>query len=301
MMMNNINWYPGHMKKTRELIIENLKLVDMLIEVIDARIPVSSRNPILDEIASNKRRFIVLNKSDLANAADNERWVESFRLGGFDAVALNSMSGDGVKEFLKTLGKIQDERNKKATIKRPLRLMIAGVPNVGKSSLINRLTGRKSAQTGNKPGVTRGKQWLAIANGMQLLDTPGILWPKFEDPMEGINLALCGSIKDEILNIEDLALKLIGILVRDYPGLLTARYGIDIGGSEDGQHAIAAEKKTYQHVPEDSCHSLVIMESIAQKRGFVLSGGRCDYLRTARTLLDEFRCGLLGQITLERL
>ena len=382
--MNNINWYPGHMKKTRELIQQNLKLVDVLIEVVDARIPVSSRNPILDDIAGNKRRFIVLNKSDLADAAENEKWLGLFRQTGFNAVRMNSMSGEGVKELLKTLTKIQNERNKEAAVKRSLRLMIAGVPNVGKSSLVNRLIGRKSAMTGDRPGVTKGKQWLALENGIQLLDTPGILWPKFEDPAAGINLALCGAIKDEILDVEDLALTLVDKLLTDYQGLLSSRYKITIadyseqnvvrlnnnfnGQNSETTYAGNTEKNnetTYTGAtgknentavtdnsdknknvfspgyvgkgetfgqnespfisdPSDSDDidnqkpgsnnqidnkieighnpsSLQVMESIARKRGFLLSGGRTDYLRTANVLLDEFRSGAIGHITLERL
>ena len=296
--MNNINWYPGHMKKTRELIQENLKLVDILLEVIDARIAVSSRNPILDELVGKKRRLIILNKSDLADATENEKWLESFRQAGHDAVKMNSMSGEGVKELLKTLARMQEKKNESVAVKRPLRLMIAGVPNVGKSSLVNRLTGRKSAQTGNKPGVTKGKQWLTLENGMQLLDTPGILWPKFEDPNEGVNLALCGSIKDEILDIEDLAFKLISVLANDYADLLTERYKID---NIDKIVNIDNIDRNDLGIGSDKTNAIFdIMELIAVKRGFILSGGRIDHLRTSKVLLDEFRNGIIGRITLER-
>ena len=277
-MIENINWYPGHMKKTRELIQENLKMVDLVIEVIDARIPVSSRNPIIDDLVKSKQRIIVLNKSDLSDGAANDAWAEELRKDGSIVLQMNCMSGQGVNQLFKTLTRLQDEKNKDQIRKKPLRMMIVGVPNVGKSSLINRMTGKKSAKTGDKPGVTRGKQWLALENGMQLLDTPGILWPKFEDPEVGLNLAFCGSIKDEILDMATLALELIKVLAADYPELIMERYKLD-SLSEDG---------------------LENMEAIALKRGFILPGKRIDYERCAKTVLDEFRGGKIGRITLEK-
>ena len=276
--MEHINWYPGHMKKTRELIQENLKMVDIVVEVVDARIPVSSRNPIIDELIKTKRRIMILNKSDLADGRGNEVWVEYFRKQGYDVLPMNCMTGNGVPQLLKLLTSIQDAKNEDKILKKSLRMMIVGVPNVGKSSLINRLTGKKSAKTGNKPGVSRGKQWLNLENGMQLLDTPGILWPKFEDPKAGLDLAFCGSIKDEILDVASLALELIKLLQEDYPELLTERYKLEDVG-ETG---------------------LETMEKIAAKRGFIQSGKRIDYERTGRTVLDEFRAGTIGRITLER-
>ncbi len=277
-MMEHINWYPGHMKKTRELIAENLKMVDIVIEVIDARIPVSSRNPIIDELVKNKRRLIILNKSDLSDPKANEAWAETFKKQGNLVLTMNCMTGIGVGQLYKLLSRLQDEKNEGQLRKKSLRMMIVGVPNVGKSSLINRMTGKKSAKTGDRPGVTKGKQWLGLENGMQLLDTPGILWPKFEDPQVGLNLAFCGSIKDEILDTASLALELIKVLQRDYPQLLRERYKLD-------------------ELDEDA---LVNMEAIAAKRGFILPGKRIDYERCARTLLDEFRSGKIGNITLEK-
>ena len=277
-MIENINWYPGQMKKTRELIQENLKMVDLVIEVIDARIPVSSRNPIIDDLVKSKQRIIVLNKSDLSDGAANDAWAEELRKDGSIVLQMNCMSGQGVNQLFKTLTRLQDEKNKDQIRKKPLRMMIVGVPNVGKSSLINRMTGKKSAKTGDRPGVTKGKQWLALENGMQLLDTPGILWPKFEDPEVGLNLAFCGSIKDEILDMATLALELIKVLAADYPELLMERYKLD-SLSEDG---------------------LENMEAIALKRGFILPGKRIDYERCAKTVLDEFRGGKIGRITLEK-
>lgn len=278
-MIENINWYPGHMKKTRELIQENLKMVDLVIEVIDGRIPVSSRNPIIDDITQGKKRVIILNKSDLSDPAANALWMEYFKERGHDVLTMNCMTGIGTNQFFKLLNKLQAEKNQGQVRKRPLRLMIVGVPNVGKSSLINRMTGKKSTKTGDRPGVTKGKQWLTLQNGMQLLDTPGILWPKFEDPQVGLNLAFCGSIKDEILDIASLALELIKVLQEEYPELLMSRYKLE----------------QTEETP------LGTMEAIAEKRGFLLPGKRIDYERCAKTVLDEFRGGKIGRITLESL
>ena len=273
-----INWYPGHMKKTREMIQENLKLVDAVVEVIDARIPVSSRNPIIDDIVRDKTRIVALNKIDLADGAQTESWKRELTAAGTYAIPVNCNTGAGINQIFRRLDLIREERERETVRRRPLRLMIVGVPNVGKSSLINKLTGKKSAKTGDRPGVTRGKQWLTLTNGMQLLDTPGILWPKFEDPDVGLNLAFCGSIRDEILDVETLCLDLIKVLLQDYSSLLEARYKVE-EISEDGLEA---------------------MEQIAHKRGFIFPGKRIDYERTAKTVLDEFRGGKIGRITLER-
>ena len=273
-----INWYPGHMKKTREMIQENLKLVDAVVEVIDARIPVSSRNPIIDDIVRDKTRIVALNKIDLADGAQTESWKRELTAAGTYAIPVNCNTGAGINQIFRRLDLIREERERETVRRRPLRLMIVGVPNVGKSSLINKLTGKKSAKTGDRPGVTRGKQWLTLTNGMQLLDTPGILWPKFEDPDVGLNLAFCGSIRDEILDVETLCLELIKVLLQDYSSLLEARDKVE-EISEDGLEA---------------------MEQIALKRGFIFPGKRIDYERTAKTVLDEFRGGKIGRITLER-
>ena len=275
--MQNINWYPGHMKKTRELIQENLKMVDAVIEVIDARIPVSSRNPIIDELVKSKPRIIVLNKSDLADGNRSKAWEEKFKAEGNRVLSMNCMSGSGVKDLFKVLEKMNAEKNKDRVMQKPFRLMIVGVPNVGKSSLINRMTGKKSAQTGDRPGVTKGKQWLKLQNNMQLLDTPGILWPKFEDPKAGLNLAFCGSIKDEILDVPTLGMELIGVLAENYPDLLQERYKLD----------------------EIAETPLENMENMAMKRGCILPGKRIDYERIGKLVLDEFRSAKIGRITLE--
>ena len=275
--MQSISWYPGHMKKTREMIAENMKAVDVVIELLDARIPLSSRNPVIGELTASKPRIIVLNKSDLADAEANERWQKALREEGAQVVLTDANRGQGTGQLLAALSRLRDERNEGRERKRQLRAMIVGIPNVGKSSLINRLTGRKAAVTGNKPGVTRGKQWLSLGEDMMLLDTPGILWPKFEDQSVGLRLAFCGSIKDETMDVATLGLELIKLLCRRYPELMKARYKLD-GVSEDG---------------------LENMEAIARKRGFILSGARIDYERCAKTVLGEFREGTIGRITLE--
>ncbi|MGI6722363.1 MAG: ribosome biogenesis GTPase YlqF [Anaerovoracaceae bacterium] len=276
-MPENINWYPGHMKKTRNLIKENMKMVDCVVEIIDARIPESSRNPVIDELVGGKPRIIVLNKADLADEAASHEWVDRFKKDGDQALLMNCMKGEGTKPLMRMLESLKAARSGNRAQK-PFRLMVVGVPNVGKSSFINRLTGKKSTRTGDKPGVTRGKQWLTLKNGMQLLDTPGILWPKFEDHQVGLNLAFCGAIKDEILDSADLALELIGLLSERYPGMLADRYKLD-GIAET---------------------PLATMEAIALKRGFVMAGKKIDYERCARTVLDEFRAAKIGRITLER-
>ena len=285
------------MKKTRELIEANLKLVDVVCEVCDARIPASSRNPVLGELTTGKPRVLILNKSDLADEEATKAWLGYLRGGAAQtgqapvhaSFALNAMSGQGVKALFGGLERIAAEKAATGTGRAliPLRLMVVGIPNSGKSSLINRLTGRRAAQVGDRPGVTRGKQWLTLENGMQLLDTPGILWPKFEDPDVGLNLAFCGSIRDEIMDIADLGLELIRILARDYAGMLAERYGTQ-GDGFSVRNSLSTEE------------ALLVMEGIARRRGFVLSGNRIDYERTARTVLDEFRSGKIGRITLEQ-
>lgn len=291
-MINNINWYPGHMKKTRELIQENLKAVDLVVEIVDSRIPLSSRNPIIDELISGKKRVVILGKCDLADKRVTDEWKAYFESSGDIALPVDSRNGENIKAFYKILDKLQQERNKERSLRRPLRMMIVGVPNVGKSSFINRLIGKKSAKTGDRPGVTKGKQWVTLENGMQLLDTPGILWPKFEDPHVGLNLAFCGSIKDEILDVQDLAYELLKVLRKNYPEELIARYKLDGLMSDD--------EEGYKEYGEPLDPVLFDMEAIALKRGFIQSGKRIDYERTGRAILDEFRAGIIGNITLER-
>jgi len=302
-MIENINWYPGHMKKTRELIQNNLKMVDAVVEVIDARIPVSSRNPIIDELVSAKPRIIAINKSDLADAEASRLWKAKLTgrpaangqrdLRATSAVIMNSMTGEGTKQLYSILEKIAAARTGAGAMK-PCRLMIVGVPNCGKSSLINRMTGRKSTKTGDRPGVTKGKQWLTLENGMQLLDTPGILWPKFEDPNVGLNLAFCGSIKDEILDVPTLAMELVKVLTDKYPELLRGRYKLEelLGeGDESPETGYPIETETDAAVAN--------LHQIALKRGCILPGRRIDYERAGKLLLDEFRAAKIGRITLE--
>ena len=275
--MTKINWYPGHMKKTKELISSNLSLVSAVIEVIDARIPIASRNPDIAELTANKTRIVVLNKSDLADPDRTAAWQQKLKKDNDYVLVLNSNTGEGCKAVFDCFEKIKSSLNEGKERKKQLRVMIVGIPNVGKSSLINRLTGSKSAKTGDRPGVTTGKQWLTLKDGTMLLDTPGILWPNLDDQSAARNLAYCGSIKDEIMDIETLALNLIEKLSALCPKLLMDRYKL-----------------------ESICETpLETMETIASKRGFVLSGKRTDYERTAKTILDEFRSGKIGRISLE--
>lgn len=279
-MIDNINWYPGHMKKTRQLIEEHLKSVDLIVEILDSRIPVSSHNPIIDDLIKNKRKLYVLSKPDLADPIQTDKWIRHLKgdESKTDVVAVDLRSGNNINQLIKKLNEEQTYRDGSRNVKRPIRMMIVGIPNVGKSSLINRLTGRKSAMTGDKPGVTRGKQWLTLDSGMQLLDTPGILWPKFENNNIGIHLAFCGSIKDDIVGAQDLGFELIKFLGAEYPNLLQERYLLD-------------------EIHDDA---LTNMDNIAIKRGFLMSGKRIDYERTGRTVLDEFRSGKIGRITVEK-
>ncbi len=277
----NINWYPGHMKKTRESIQKSLTMVDVVFELIDARIPTSSQNPVIDLIVGEKPRIIILNKSDLASSHGNKLWQEYFLEKGINSVCLDALSGKGIDRLLELSHDVTDEKRKayekRGVINRPTRAMILGIPNVGKSTLINSLSGRKGAKTGNKPGVTKTNQWIKTKGNLELLDTPGILWPKFEDPEVGLNLAFTGAIKDEILDIETLALKLIEKLANYFPNLLNNRYNIEIEG------------KPY----------LDIMEEIGRKRGCIVKGGEIDYTKVSNIILDEFRKGIIGKITLE--
>ncbi len=275
--LENINWYPGHMKKTRDLIRENLKLVDLVVELLDARIALSSRNPIINELIGDKDRIMILNKSDLADPEASRRWAEKLRSEAGHVLIMNSQSGDGIKALKTLFTEIRDEKNEGRARNKELRLMIVGIPNVGKSSLINRLTGSRAAKAGNKPGVTRGKQWIRLGEDIMLLDTPGILWQKFENKNLGLNLAFCGSIKDETLDLSSLGLELIARLCGSYPELMKARYRLD----------------TLSDSPLEN------MEAIAIKRGFILPGKRIDYERTARSVIDEFRAGIIGRISLE--
>ena len=276
----NVQWYPGHMTKAKRQMQEDIKLIDLIIELVDARVPLSSRNPDIDELGKNKSRLILLNKSDLADERQNEAWKTYFQAKGFYVVKVDSRNGSGMKAInnvIQEACKEKIERDRRRGIKnRPIRAMVVGIPNVGKSTFINTFAGRACAKTGNKPGVTKGKQWIRLNKGVELLDTPGILWPKFEDQQVGLRLALIGAIKDEILNIDELALELIAILTEHYPGVLHARYEVE----------------------EDQTPANII-EQIAVKRNCIQKGNELDYTKAANLLLEEFRSGKLGKITLE--
>ena len=276
----NIQWYPGHMTKAKRQMQEDLKLIDLIIELVDARVPLSSRNPDIDQLGQNKSRLILLNKADLADERQNEAWKEYFQSKGFYVVKVDSRSGSGMKmiqNVIQEACKEKIERDRRRGIKnRPIRAMVAGIPNVGKSTFINTFAGKACAKTGNKPGVTKGKQWIRLNKNVELLDTPGILWPKFEDQLVGIRLACVGSIKDDILNIEELALWLLEKLKKDYPGALEKRYVI----SEEGT-------------------PLETLEAIARARGCLKRGEELDYVKTSGLIFDDFSGGKIGRITLE--
>lgn len=278
----NIQWYPGHMTKAKREMIDSLKLVDAVIELLDARIPNSSRNPDIDSICGTKPRIVALNKSDLADKMINKLWIRHIEKSGLKCLEVDSISGKGTKDLIRVIRdsfKERDEKLKaKGIISKPIRVMVVGIPNVGKSSLINRLSGRSSTKTGDKPGVTRGKQWIKIMGNMELLDTPGILWPKFEDEQVGLNLAFTGAIRDEIVDMYELSLKLIDRLKVIYPQSLIQRYKV-------------------KDVNKDSAD---ILNTIAENRGCMLRGGIIDTDRVSKIIMDEFRSGKLGSISLER-
>lgn len=276
----NIQWYPGHMTKARRMMQENIKLVDLVIELVDARVPLSSRNPDIDDLGRNKARLLLLNKSDLADEAANEAWSAYFRAKGFQVVKLNSRSGAGFKSVNAAVQeackeKIERDR-RRGILNRPVRAMVAGIPNVGKSTFINSFAGKACTKTGNKPGVTKGAQWVRLNKQVELLDTPGILWPKFEDQEVGIKLAMIGSIKEEVLNTEELSLELLKLLKARYSGTIGERYGAD-----------------------ETLGEVELLGEIAKRRGCLQKGGELDLTKAAAILLEDFRSGKLGRITLE--
>lgn len=287
-----INWYPGHMLKTKKQIMEDLKLIDIVIEILDARIPVSSRNPDMQKIIQNKKRIVILNKSDLAEEKETTKWVEYYKKNDIKAIVADANLGKGIKETLKQIEKIMEEDMQKAAakgrIKKNIRVMILGIPNVGKSSFINRLCNKKTTIVGNRPGVTRQKQWVRISNNIELLDTPGVLWPKFEDEKVALNLSFTGSIKDEILETVEVAFSLLTYLYNNYKSNLMERYKITENDIED----IKSEDEN------EEVYNL--MKLIGKRRGAVVSGGEVDDEKTANILLNDFRSGKLGRITLEK-
>ena len=265
----NIQWYPGHMTKTRTQIEADLKQVDAICEIVDARLPISSRNPDIDSICGNKPRIVILNRMDLADPSATKRWVAYFKSKGIAAVPTDCKSKKGINDFLpavRSVLKEKIERDAARGMKRPLRVMIVGIPNVGKSTLINQISGRKGAKAENRPGVTRGKQWVTVDGGLLLLDTPGILWPKFEDPNVGLALAFTGAVKEDVIDIEELSCRLFELLYKRYPQAVKDRYGID--------------------VPEDT-PGYELLEAAGKKRGFLLARGEIHTERMAKVLLDE--------------
>lgn len=270
------------MKKTRELLKEQLKLIDVVFELLDARIPFSSKNPEINEIIANKPRVVILNKADLADDDITNSWINYYKNNGVSAIPVNTITGKGLKQVLQTGEEVVKEKmqalKRKGRRERAVRIMMVGIPNVGKSSMINRLAGKKSAQTGDKPGVTKGKQWIRLKGNLELLDTPGILWPKFEDQEVALKLAFTGAIKDQIMDIETLALKLIEHISLQHSDLIEERYSLgNIGESP-----------------------LETMELVAKNRGCIIKGGEIDYTRTANIILDEYRSGKIGRISLEK-
>ena len=277
----NIQWYPGHMTKTRRQIEADLKYVDAVCEIVDARIPVSSRNPDIDDICGNNPRIIILNRMDLADPEATKRWMQYFRSQGKATVATDCKSKKGISGFepaVRSVLKEKIERNAAKGMNKPLRVMIVGIPNVGKSTLINQISGRKGAKAENRPGVTRGKQWVTVDNSLLLLDTPGILWPKFEDPNVGMMLAYTGAVKENVIDTEELACRLFELLNQFYPQTLLERYKIEAAPETPGWE---------------------LLEMAGRKRGFLLSRGEINTERMAKVLLDEYRAGKLGRLTLE--
>lgn len=277
----NYQWYPGHMTKAKRQMQEDIKLIDLVIELVDARIPQSSRNPDIDELGKNKSRLILLNKADLADAEKNKVWIEYFHKQGYFAVELDARNRGSMKHIQSVIQEScreKTERDRRRGIKnRPVRAMVAGIPNVGKSTFINTLAGKACTKTGNKPGVTKGKQWIRLNKNVDLLDTPGILWPKFDDPAVGMRLAWIGSMNDQLLNTEELSLELICYLTEAYPGALTDRYEIN----------------------EQADRPVELLAAIARRRNCVRSGGETDYTKAANLFIDDFRAGRFGRITLE--
>lgn len=288
-----VQWFPGHMAKTRRIMASNMKLVDAVVEITDARIPYSSRNPEIKKIVGSKPRLVLLNKADSADANMTERWIEWYKNNGVRAVATDCRSGKNVNRFYSELKQIlKDDIAKwdaKGMTGRPIRIMIVGIPNVGKSSFINRLAGSKMAKVEDRPGVTKGKQWVSLDEGFELLDMPGVLWPKFEDKLVGERLAFTGAVKDQIMDTEFLACRLLEFLKDNYNDLLVARYGIttdDIPPCDDETIGCVVGYE--------------ILERIGRKRGFLISGGEINTQRAADTVLDEYRSGKIGRMTLEQ-
>ena len=291
----NINWYPGHMAKTKRQIQEDLKLIDVVVELLDSRIPISSRNPDINTLVQGKKKIIVLNKSDLADEKETIRWVEYFKAQKIPAVITDANSGKGIKEVIKQAELIMkdelDKREEKGRTGRKIRIMILGIPNVGKSSFINRLANKNSLEVGNKPGVTRKKQWIKISNSIELLDTPGVLWPKFENDEVALNLAYTGTIKDDVLEKTDVAFYFLKYMLENEIDKLVARYNLS---KQEILNSLENQTRPENEIIYD------IMLQIGKSRGAVVSGGNVDDVKTANIILEDFRSGKLGRITLEK-
>ncbi|MFC0612900.1 ribosome biogenesis GTPase YlqF [Scopulibacillus daqui] len=284
-----IQWYPGHMAKAKRQMIEKIKLIDVVIELVDARIPFSSRNPLIDDIAANKPRLLILNKTDMADGQLTAEWINYFKDKGYSAHAVNAQTGKGSENISEWVHELTAAKREKVESKgfraRADRALIIGIPNVGKSTLINRLAKRKIAKIGDRPGVTKGQQWIKVGKTMELLDTPGILWPKFEDPEVGLKLAATGAIKDELIDFQDVAVYLLKVLMVRYPHALKERYGLAEISYEGNEPAIE--------------EIVALFDAIGKKRGCVIGGGNIDYDRTAELVIREFRTQKLGKLTLE--
>ena len=291
----SINWYPGHMAKTKRQIIEDLNLVDIVIEIIDARIPIASRNPDIAQITKNKKKVIILNKCDLANEAQNKKWVTYFETQKIPAVLTDANNGKGIEESIRTVEKVMEDQMslqaQKGRTGRKIKAMIVGIPNVGKSSYINRITKRTSAGVGNKPGVTKQKQWIRINDKVELLDTPGVLWPKFEGEEIALHLAFTGSIKEDVLEKTEIAYQLVKFLLENEREKLCARYQLD---NDKIEEILSQDQPENFNIYE-------IMLEIGRKRGCIISGGNVDDEKTAKIILDEFKNGILGRITIEKI
>ena len=291
----SINWFPGHMAKTRRQITEDLKLVDVIVEILDARIPISSQNPEIQEIIKNKKKIIILNKSDLSDEKDNKKWINYFTKKGSRVVLANSNTGKGIDEVIRQIQKAMqneiDEYKEKGRTGRKIRVMVVGIPNVGKSSFINRIAKKNSAGVANRPGVTKQKQWIRINENIELMDTPGVLWPKFESEEVALNLAFTGTIKDDILEITEIAYQLTKFLLKEYKSNLLERYSLD---ENEVNEILQQEQAENQNIYE-------VMQLIGRKRGAIISGGNVDDEKTSRIILDDFRTGKLGKISLEKI
>lgn len=291
--VSQVQWFPGHMAKTRRLMAANMKLVDAVVEMTDARIPYSSHNPEIGRLTQRKPRLVILNKSDAADPNVTDMWLDWFSKKNMCALALDCKSGKNINKFYVKLRELLaddiEKWNEKGMKGRPIRLMICGIPNVGKSSLINRLAGSKLAKVEDRPGVTRGKQWVRLDEGFELLDMPGVLWPKFEDKLVGERLAFTGAVKDQIMDTEYLACRLLEYLKENYPELVVERYGIDLSGIEEPDDEIMGCTVGYE-----------LLERVGKKRGFLVRGGEINTERAAATVLDEYRAGKIGRLTLEK-